>query len=169
MIVIEGIDGSGKTTLSKRLAKDLNIHRFHFKGRPVDEREFKTRCMQSSINFQRPIIQDRTPFVSELMYGLLDGRDPYLSIETARFALSMGIPVMIYCRPGSRFIHAPSENECQDYLNNLRDNWDLILKNYDAFMVQSYALRYDWTAKNEKINYNSILDVCKRRFKQAGF
>lgn len=169
MIVIEGIDGSGKTRLTQRLARDLGINRCHFDGPPENYKEFRARCNQSSIWFHRPVIQDRCPFISELMYAQVEDRDPYLSIQESKNALFIGLPLLVYCRPNNIFLHKPEVHEDQLYLNSIRDNWETILGLYDVYMVQMHAIRYDWTSKAEKINYDSIVELAKKRLIRAGF
>jgi hypothetical protein len=169
MIVIEGLDGSGKTHLARRLARDLNSGRCHFDGPPENIREWKARCNQSAIWFQKPVIQDRTPFISELVYGWIEGRDPYIDVDTTLRILRAAAPIIIYCRP-DRFIHNPNESESLNYLELLKSNWAVMLSTYDSIMVRLHAIRYDWTREAlDHIAYSGIVELCKVRFRQAGF
>jgi hypothetical protein len=171
MVIVEGIDGSGKSTLAKRLAKDLGIGRFHFVGPPHDIREFRSRCCLSAINFYRPIVQDRTPFISEPIYGVLDNREIYMTKDESYCSLAIPMlrPILIYCRPETNFLHRPEKHENPEYLKLINDNWNRLLDSYDTFMCSLHAIRYDWAEKIESINYRGILKLCNTKIKQAGF
>lgn len=166
MLIIEGIDGSGKTTLAKQLAKDLNIKRYHFGPPPENFKEFQTRCMKSAMLFHRLIIQDRTPFISELMYGTLRESGPFINIEKSRFIIQVNTPILIYCRPERHHMHKMKDYDSQEYFNLLCENWWKIRALYDTYMIQMHAIRYDYTnTKNALITYKRILDLYKKRLK----
>lgn len=108
MIIVEGPDGAGKTTLIDRLAKELNL--------PVNPKLVNSdmsRAQDMSVwvegnvgrGFQR-LLFDRHCLISEGIYGTIArGRvdskfdDPYwLSTQTYRFYRGCH-PLIIYCLP----------------------------------------------------------------------
>lgn len=75
MIVLEGINGVGKTTLAKKLVKDLcKYTHFPFEYRKIPRSMTKTHLYLNAaysreLMRRKHIIQDRTPVVSEAIYG----------------------------------------------------------------------------------------------------
>lgn len=167
MIIIEGMDGSGKTTLAKRLAKDLKIPINHFGAPPQSRVEFVQRCLTSVRLFHHPIIQDRTPFISELMYARISNREPYMKRENAVIAIGASLAVLIYCRPKKPYFkkssHGLKEYDTSEYAYNLGWYWLEIQADYDTLMASMHAIRYDWTHKNESLVYQRILELSKNR------
>lgn len=164
MIVIEGLDGSGKSTLAKRLAKDLEIPYFHH-GAPTESfAEFWEKCNNSAILFQRPIVQDRTPIISEYIYGKFRNREQFIDLQKSQDWIRESLIVLIYCRP-ERYIESTVKSyDTKSYMEWLRRNLIKIQAEYDCYMAQMHAIRYDWTRIGfEQIVYNGILDLCKKR------
>lgn len=169
MIVIEGMDGSGKTTLAKRLSKDLNIPRTYSVSPPENHKEFLNRCMKSAILFNKPIIQDRIPFISEIIYAQIENRDPYLSEKTALNILRLNSPLLIYCQ--STYIHHVIKNyDIKKRLELIKQNWLKLQSDYDTFMAKLQTIQYNWAAKKlEPLIYDKILKLGKRKLKLIGF
>lgn len=169
MIVIEGMDGSGKTTLAKRLAKDLKIPYFHHGAPAVTLTEFRRKCMRSTVLFQRPIVQDRTPLISECIYGEFKPGEPFMLWGDSQHWIKTAMIVLIYCRP-AKHIHRPDEYESAEYIEWLKTNWSGIQARYDTYMAQMHAIRYDWTNKGfEAIAYNGIVELCNKKLDQLVF
>jgi len=117
MIIIEGMDGSGKTSLAQKLSFRLGnvpIKRFVKSGGPIyyDLLVERTRATLTELRNQvtrnqRPVvIYDRFPLISEAVYGtILRGRNSFGDEWTTLIDLLLALdPVVIYCRPGIKFI-----------------------------------------------------------------
>lgn len=169
MIVIEGLDGAGKSFLAKRLSKDLGIPLFHH-GKPAENIvEFRRKCMRSAILFHHPIIQDRTPFISEAIYGHYRDYDPFIMRETAEFTIRVNPIILLYCRP-EKYSHQTKSYDSQEYLDWLKTNWVELQSDYDCLMVRLHAIKYDWSNKKlEPIAYDGIIELCRKKLNQLIF
>lgn len=112
MIIIEGMDGSGKTSLAQKLSFRLGnvpIKRFVTSDGPTnyDLLVKKTKAALTELHDQvtqnqRPVvIYDRFPLVSEAVYGsILRGRNHFGDEWVALINLLLALdPIVVYCRP----------------------------------------------------------------------
>jgi len=112
MIIIEGMDGSGKTSLAQKLSfrlGDVPIKRLVTSGGPTyyDLLVERTRATLTELRNQvtwnqRPVvIYDRFPLISEAVYGtILRGRNSFGDEWTALVDLLLALdPIVVYCRP----------------------------------------------------------------------
>ena len=130
MIIIEGMDGSGKTILAQQLSPRLwnaPIKRFVTSGGPAnyDPLVERTRAALMELHNQvmqdqRPVvIYDRFPLISEPVYGtILRGRNRFDDEWTTLIDLLLALdPIVVYCRPRIEFI-----------LQNIRETADSQMK-----------------------------------------
>jgi hypothetical protein len=169
MIIIEGIDGSGKSMLAKRLSIDLGIKKHHFGAPPDALPEFNRRCNRSAILFSHAIIQDRTPFISEAIYGHLRPEGPFLEWKKSQEVIRQSNPHLIYCRPANHFMPTQKKYDDPKQQVKIKTHWTTLLSLYDVYMVQVAATRYDWTSSIESILYQKVLAGCEAKIRQAGF
>lgn len=117
MIIIEGVDGSGKTVLAQQLSARLGgvpIKRFVTSGGPanldllVERVRAALRELQGQVTQNRRpvVIYDRFSLISEPIYGtILRGRnrfgDEWTELIDQLLALD---PIVVYCRPGIEYI-----------------------------------------------------------------
>jgi len=99
LIVIEGADGCGKSTLVKQLNKDLGLPVFHSGGpktkgameKMLDDLEIMSFCKQA-------YICDRVPFVSELVYSQAFGREPVIPAKDLMDYWLLPDIKIVYCK-----------------------------------------------------------------------
>lgn len=138
MIVIEGADGAGKSTLASKLSTLLNLPVFHPGGSPGAAllNAKKLECIK---RLKEGHILDRVTHISEIIYSpIMDDICTMLRIETyefLKFAADKKI-VVIYCRPNdfedmSENMTVTQEWDTPDYLRKLKDNHHKIVKSYD--------------------------------------
>lgn len=167
MIILEGMDGSGKTNLVKRLATDLKL--------PIRERASRSRegpvknlwewvvHDMDTLETQPMSIYDRHPLVSEYIYGpitrakLPDGFENPGDLITKFWEYNF----VILCNPGLRQI-----------TENVNRSWDLQMDGVAAhtrtlyMAYQAYFATYpvpfakwDYTSPN---GYADLLRKCRR-------
>lgn len=141
MIIIEGMDNGGKSTLVETLTKEFNlpsiksyrprieadIHQFH---------NWASACPAT-------IILDRHPAISDLVYGhILRGR----SLSTLQIARGCRANnTLIYCRPSNRTIlHSLNERThlagVTDHSLRLLEEYDLIMDELEPDETYDYTL-----------------------------
>ena len=71
IIVLEGPDGAGKSTLGRTLSAFLGVPLLHTGGPPETAEAFrdKMRSLESFIEVYKSLIIDRLPPISEHVYG----------------------------------------------------------------------------------------------------
>lgn len=141
MIIIEGMDNSGKTTLCKSLSKTY--------GLPLDTSgrlktlsecvQFQIHCMVSS----ELIIYDRMRIISEGVYGpLIRNRNVFGDKWGSYLEVFMRTnPLVIYCRPPNEKILEFGEREQMD---GVIDHSRQLLSRYDAVMneIKNFTTNY---------------------------
>jgi thymidylate kinase len=102
VIVLEGPDGAGKSTLGEVLTKSLGAVLLHTGGPIQSVKEFKhrtthlhsfTRCTEP-----QPLIIDRLPFISEFVYGGSSIIHQEELCDQFDFFCNMFKPHIVYCR-----------------------------------------------------------------------
>lgn len=100
-IVIEGIDGVGKSTLAKALAAQIGGALLQtYPGPPEDEVEFLKRLIDATLlAYSNPaVVFDRHPAVSEYVYGLAFEDNRFgLGSSTVAGLLSLSADLVVFC------------------------------------------------------------------------
>lgn len=168
MIVIEGPDGSGKTTLAKRLYKDLNERGRNVlmdeRSRDVPKDAFQN-AMDALANMMRwhhdpeqyrPIIYDRL-MASELIYGQalrgkwVNGMNPR-SVSAMFSMMAFHAIPMILCQPPFSAVenNVKQSDQLDGVVNHIKQIYDM----YDALFHSlyrekvgkvPYIFNYDYT------------------------
>ena len=143
MIVLEGPDGGGKTTLQKKL-----IHIWH--GMPPDNYDVQVihspgpldkglyYWAMKALRQAKPVcIFDRFPYFSEAVYGSLLRDHPCmttLEFIALRERLIRMRPLVIYCRPPLTTLQATRTVE--DQMPGVLDHYEDIVNCYDDNVAQ---------------------------------
>lgn len=146
IIVVEGPDNSGKTTLAQRLAKDFKGLYLKSNVRPVTRKVvrgfgFLTRQIETYFS---PLILDRHHAISECIYGtiLRNGHD----LDAFECTLMCRNLNVVYCRP-------PESHVCRwrddiPQLPGVKENADRIVAEYDRVFSNKFLFRrlmtYSW-------------------------
>lgn len=172
MIIIEGPDNSGKSTLSAKLAKDLGTTYRH--SVKPDPKWTPLEALAHSAMTLRPqrVILDRLYAISESIYGpIVRGRSALGDkAQEAILDLYQRPYLVIYCRPDIKTI---TKKNGRDQMPGVIENHLMLIKGYDEFMgdmaffSKSQVIYFDWEDRN---SYSSLLAACKdhiKRFDQS--
>lgn len=146
VIVVEGPDGAGKSTLCKELSKELGWPVHHTGGPIYTKEDFWARVY--SLNFEN-VILDRHPGVSQVCYGFLgwDGITQADGREALRFA---DPAVVIYCRRKSvddmlnSIVTSTKAHKPAEYLERVQRTYPRIVEKYDSAFSWIPHVPYDY-------------------------
>lgn len=154
MIIVEGMDNSGKSTLAARLAYDLQGCVIANKRKPTEFNHFLQQiAIATASDAMMPTVLDRISLISEPVYGRLRGQ---------RFNINELVPMwymmnatIIHCRPPfERILHFDEREQMPGVIENARELYEA----YDNVMkgVAHYqrVVTYDYTQQT----YESLKD-----------
>lgn len=164
IIIVEGMDGTGKTVLVQQLAHRLEIKPRKFVGSlgPSDDYRLalvnRTRseiaeletASAKGVSIKR--LYDRFPLISEAVYGpILRGHNCFggLYYPLRRRLLALNT-VVIYCRPDREVIQAnvqqaPQMSGVLEHFGELLDAYDSLFMELTESPVSSYITVFDYT------------------------
>lgn len=140
MLIVEGMDGSGKTSLVERLSHDLVIPIHKRAARSIEgPRKDLFEWAQldvGTIVHQTFSVYDRHPMISEYVYGpvLRDGMDDrFHSIEATSMTAHLAANSMvIFCDPG---IEQVEKNvQAGLHMPGVTDRWEALYWTYKTLM-----------------------------------
>lgn len=173
IIILEGPDNAGKSTLANMLAKDLGIEVVHPGGPPANIADALIRCGEQAMIFQIgehvSFIYDRVTCISDQIYR---GRSSYL-VSFALFQQDLlnevenGNAMLVYCRPPNRVVkdfsnHVTKSHETDAVVEHAKRNVDRIIFEYDELMNVLKPVVYDYTADDAGAKYQYILRQLKK-------
>lgn len=138
MIIIEGMDNTGKSTLAKKLSLKFNLKIIKSSGPPEDKESWIKKIHYSIDQSKKGInfIYDRHPLISEYVYGpILRGKN-LLDNEEGNQLWKEFIeiqPFIIYCRPPIFCIIKYGERK---QMNGVIKNTNLLVRAYDSFIAE---------------------------------
>lgn len=165
-IVIEGMDGSGKTTLVKELTDFLGDNGDFVPGynrQPEPKSEMDQWWMEQLARHPvgKVVVHDRF-FYPELIYGPILRGYVKGSSSTLNYVREFlrAYALLIYCRPPTEVLKKGVEVEFQ--MEGVKNMFNDLLIAYDKLMIEeapSYNGRfliYDWSKKNA---FNNLAQV----------
>lgn len=155
MILVEGPDNSGKTTLCARLHEEFDLGIVRRAGpAPKEEMEERVRALMMST---ATVIHDRCPVFSEPVYGsVLRGGSVFGSKNWEYIWLLLWKnPLIIYCRPPKETVFDFGDREQMD---GVIDQKEALLGRYDELMNVVHSMMpndenflvYDWTDEDDQ-------------------
>lgn len=168
MIIVEGCDGTGKTTLVQSLSADLNLligKRLTVKRDEI----YKTtkgdtyRALAAAVEgLGKPLIWDRIGTFSDPIYGRVLERESAFTTREAQLQIdiikALGCPIIICTVP---FEIAQENMERSEQLEGVDVNFEPIyeqyeiMKDYLRILMPSHTFEYDY---REEGAYNHICE-----------
>lgn len=157
LIILEGADGSGKTSLANRIRKDTDEYLLFLRsnGAPHHVGQLADVIgMLTAIPYRIPIVTDRNPVISESVYGPIIRGECMHGLDVEQLAGIFRQSMIIYCRPNYSALAAGMRKEVQ--MEGVALNHRTIVKAYDDLMGQLekggvYVKRYDYTGPPQLI------------------
>jgi predicted HAD superfamily Cof-like phosphohydrolase len=142
VIILEGPDNGGKSTLAAELARVTGLPVQGSEGPPKHEGEMNIRIRRYLD--MGPAIFDRFPAISNPIYDRALGRkadviDPALIAEM--YARS---PVLVYCDPGDRGLvgHVVKERESEEHIAGVTKNARYLVDLYQGWAMRKANMVY---------------------------
>lgn len=184
MIVVEGPDGAGKTTLINRLKEDLDL--------PIAPRvvskdaeamvDLRTWVEENTSKGFQPLIFDRHRLISEPIYGTIlrdtlePGFDDKLWLHNMLYRFYAVQPVIIYCLPPFNVVwdNVMSHDDNKIFHTKgkaLQQIWALYLSKAatDHVMRPRLTFFYDYTIETSLLKYNAILRNVSELLSKKGY
>lgn len=173
MIVLEGPDNAGKSTLGKQLSERFGGEVYHSSDPKMSYEQLRDKMRAIIGDPRRDAIYDRVPLISEGIYGsVLRGVNRFNNHEGAGLwqLFAAAKPLIIYCRPTDETISVGLEfkpGETEDHIAAVRQKHLVIAHAYDQLM-ESLAYQtggdfnvyvYNWTLPRA---YDKVFARCVR-------
>lgn len=162
MLILEGGDNAGKTTLCNKLAKLYAFPVVHSPG-PHEAEFLASWCFeQFSKDKGLLTIYDRFPLISERVYGpLLRGRNVFQESELGRAAFAVlqaeVCPLIIYCRPPlDKVLDFGDRPQLEGVVERGRQMYEMYDTLFDDLRKEFNVVVYDYTEKD------SISHICDK-------
>jgi len=174
IIIVEGMDGTGKTTLVQQLAHHLDMEPKKFVKSSGPDEDYKLTLFDNTLSEIQELeiasaegksikrLYDRFPLISEVVYGpILRGHHCFegLHYPLRRRLLALKT-VIIYCRPDRDVIQTNIQQTPQ--MSGVREHFKELLNAYDNFFREltetpgnSYITVFDYTRDEvQELIYN---------------
>jgi hypothetical protein len=172
MIIVEGMDNTGKTTLIKKLSLELGLEIRHSPSHLVGSPDLYTWVDEElAQDFKLPPIYDRFPLISEAVYGpILRGVSTIPKGKYDGWAASHDV-LFIYCRPGLNRILNWGH---RDQMKGVMEHAKALVAEYDDVMF-SYRTRgwgvvkYDYEDVEAFSKVHAVVRQYKVQYKQRKY
>ena len=164
MIIVEGMDNSGKTTLAKHLAQKFGLEYLHSPSEYRNDPKLMIDWALKQMTSQKWAVYDRFSPISDRVYGpVLRGGTPYNDTMAGKSAVKLlkTVPhLIIYCRPGrERILNFGSREQMDGVIHQAVK----LLEAYDDLMKEMQLEGYNIVTYNydNPEDYNYIISQVK--------
>lgn len=158
-IILEGFDGTGKTTLQRQLMEATGIRPYNWIDRPRTREEYSANIDLARQVAQRPVIFDRHPVISEHIYRGNGGNRFDSILEEL---VMCKINLIVHCT-GSELTIRPEDNGSEidkretkilkEYARDYLMMYDVLMSDLSRYVP---VLRFDFSVEEDTqriINY----------------
>lgn len=138
LVILEGPDGSGKTSLASRLLKGTGhstlLIRRSGPPTPIETLEFQAQWIAKQSMSGLNIIADRHPIISEAIYRPVvrqEGNAPWSLDEVVREIDGADL-LLIYCRPS--FARMNEARKVEEQMAGVADHFVKLVQMYDRWI-----------------------------------
>lgn len=173
MLIVEGPDGSGKTTLINKLTFDLDIPRakkfVKSSGEGSGTNDLFGGAYKDVVTMlDRPaMIYDRHPMISEYIYGPIvrGSLPPDFTTPQARATMRMFQEQVhvIWCLPALEMVYNNVTNECSDAPEQMSG----VCENIEAIYSMYHSMRMWWGGQSTSVYDYTLDDNAESRFSYA--
>lgn len=170
MLILEGPDNSGKSTLAAKLKRDLGVRVVHSIRPPQDwtHKMVYEHCLKQIAPQTESCILDRVTCISEAIYGpICRGESALGNYQTEALLDLWSRPyTVIYCRPDDDVI---LDNQGREQMPGVLENHKRIIEAYDRLMYDlarfatPYVFTYDWKDKTSYTQVKNLVNADKAR------
>lgn len=163
LVIVEGPDGAGKSTLIQNLVALGGFVSAHTGGPPRDKQDLEDKLAKvaASLNAAGPdtLVLDRHPAVSDPIYSKVTGSRSFATPGELGEQVRALNPVFVYCRGSAdsmmrNISKSPKAHKPPEHLLKVIQKHGEIVKLYDGFFAQTPHIRYDWQR-------DSVLELAK--------
>lgn len=179
IILVEGMDNTGKTTLSKRLMQDLHSASFNFEYFHNEKKNCRLEALETAmacleVGRRKNIIMDRFIISGEYVYGRkLRGKSLFTTIETEmymRFLSTLSV-AQIYCKPPINVVlsNLGEREQMEGVVENAKElynTYDSFFMNY-WFPASSKVFLWNYASDDSERNYKALLGQIVSRMKSV--
>lgn len=144
MIIITGMDNSGKTTLAKKISEATGSPVVHSAGPDMSQDEKRIWTLDylaKEMSNPSRIIYDRFMPLEELVYGpILRGKSDFSVSDVIMEDLKSVRPVIVYTRPSREFI---LKDNGREQMEGVKDHGSQLLAMWDELFF--YLMTHGWT------------------------
>lgn len=173
IILLEGFDNSGKSSLSRLLKEELGFEMAHPGKKPTDIVSYADMVSKQLALFRNAhelnLIMDRCTTISTNMYNDYDFLKNVRIDKVVKYMTENPYIVIIYCRPPIDALldfskHEMSEADDESIVDHAKQNAIKIISRYDNLFLdltsRNAVLRYDYTKPE---SFESVLNFIKHR------
>jgi|SRR5690606_16211814 len=171
MIIVEGFDASGKTTLANEIGRAMGWQVLHTGGPTRDEGDVYACLFRSYQRMRMRCVQDRVTHISESVYSLL--HRPAKAAIAIDALKDIRAPMMVvYCRPPDEALlkgvledHRRKAHDTDEHMARVLETAPALIKAYDTIMeivaLRNKIVRYDRTVQGDMLR---VIEIATRWF-----